>query len=235
MNKETLELLLRQNLSTVKEFVCLMFDKLKKEVETLKNGNSELKQSLMFTQAELEDLKKSSKEHSKMIANISKEDTSMIDIFKRLRAMEDYSKRNNIVVDGIPERNDENNEKLQASVVNLFKEKLSIDPDIEVVYRIGRTLGDRPRSVMIKLRQYKHRQECLNSASKKTNVFLNEDVSKATMQIRKDETEISDITFMEDEIESVFASMISGNKKYIIGCVYRPPHSDIKLFFGEIG
>ena len=237
MNKETLELLLRQNLSTVKEFVCLMFDTLKKEVETSINENRELKQSLMFTQAELEDLKKSSKEHSKMIANISKEDTSMIDFSERLRAMEDYSKRNNIVVDGIPERNDENNEKLQASVVNLFKEKLSIDPDIEVVYRIGRKMGDRPRSVMIKLRQYKHRQECLNSASKLrgTNVFLNEDVSKATMQIRKDETEISDITLMEDEIESVFASMISGNKKYIIGCVYRPPDSDIKLFLGEIG
>ena len=80
--------------------------------------------------------------------------------------MEDYSRRNNIVVDGIPERNDENNKQLQASVVNLFKVKLSIDPDIEVVHRIGRTLGDRPRSVMIKLRQYKHRQECLNSASK---------------------------------------------------------------------
>ena len=188
MNKETLELLLRQNLSTVKEFVSLMFDTLKKEVETLKNENSELKQSLMFTLAELEDLKKSSKEHSKMIANISEEDTSMSDISERLRAMEDYSRRTNIVVDGIPERNDENNEQLQASVANFFKEKLSIDPDIEVVHRIGRTLGDRPRSVMIKLRQYKHRQECLNSASKLrgTNVFLNEDVSKATMQIRKE-------------------------------------------------
>ena len=65
---------------------------------------------------------------------------------------------------------------------------ISIDPDIEVVHRIGRTLGDRPRSVMIKLRQYKHRQECLNSASKLrgTNVFLNEDVSKATMQISEE-------------------------------------------------
>ena len=84
MNKETLELLLRQNLSTVKEFVSLMFDTLKKEVETLKNENSELKQSLMFTQAELEDLKKSSKEHSKMIANNSEEDTSMSDISERL-------------------------------------------------------------------------------------------------------------------------------------------------------
>ena len=80
--------------------------------------------------------------------------------------------------------NDENNEQVQASVVNLFKEKLNI----EVVHRIGRTLGDRLRSVMIKLRQYKHRQECLYSASKLrgTNVFLNEDVSKANMQIRKE-------------------------------------------------
>ena len=47
-------------------------------------------------------------------------------------------------------------------------------------------------------------------------------------------TKISDITLMEDEIESVFASMISGNKKFIIGCVYRPPHSDIKLFLEKL-
>ena len=47
-------------------------------------------------------------------------------------------------------------------------------------------------------------------------------------------TKISDITLMKDEIDSVFASMISGNKKYIIGCVCRPPHSGIKLFLGKL-
>ena len=47
-------------------------------------------------------------------------------------------------------------------------------------------------------------------------------------------TKISDITLMEDEIESVFASMISGNKKYHR---LRLSPSSLRYYiaFGEIG
>ena len=77
MNKDTLELLLKQNLSTIKEFVSLMFDSLKKEISVLRSENNELKQSLTFTQAELSDLKKSSAEQGNLIASTIEQEASM--------------------------------------------------------------------------------------------------------------------------------------------------------------
>ena len=43
-------------------------------------------------------------------------------------------------------------------------------------------------------------------------------------------TRISDVTLMQSEIECVFANMVIRDEKYILGCVYRPPHSNIQSF-----
>ena len=50
MNRETIEVILQQNLYTIKEFVKLMFDTVVKDIDRLKHENSELKRSLEFTQ-----------------------------------------------------------------------------------------------------------------------------------------------------------------------------------------
>ena len=44
-------------------------------------------------------------------------------------------------------------------------------------------------------------------------------------------TIISEVTLMQSEIECVFASMVIRDEKYILGCVFRPPHSNIQSFF----
>ena len=41
---------------------------------------------------------------------------------ERIRAIEDYSRRNNVIVYGVPETKEENNEQLQAKIVNFFKD-----------------------------------------------------------------------------------------------------------------
>ena len=46
-------------------------------------------------------------------------------------------------------------------------------------------------------------------------------------------TIISEVTLMQSEIECVFASMVIRDEKYILGCVFRPPHSNIQSFFLE--
>ena len=68
-----------------------------------------------------------------------------------------------------------------------LQDKLQISPRIEKIPRIGTAKGDRPRSVIIKMQQFRDKQRCLRLASKlkSTNVYLNEDVSKATLEIRK--------------------------------------------------
>ena len=159
----------------------------------MRSENNDLKQNLTFTQAELSDLKKFSAEQGNRIDSTIEQETSMGNMSERIRAMEDYSRRNNVIVDGVPETKEENNEQLQAKIVRinsdkLFKDKLGIEPDIEVIHRIWKSEADRPKSVILKLRSFKDRQDVLNAASRLrgTNVYLNEDVSRATMQIRRE-------------------------------------------------
>ena len=132
-------------------------------------------------------------EQGNRIASTIEQETSMGNMSERIRAMEDYSRRNNVIVDGVPENKEENNEQLQAKIVRinsdkLFKDKLGIEPDIEVIHRIWKSEADRPKSVILKIRSFKDRQDVLSAASRLcgTNVYLNEDVSRATMQIRRE-------------------------------------------------
>ena len=65
MDRETIELIFRSNFNTVKDFVKLLVDPLRTEINKLKNDNEELKRSLEFAQAELDDVKKSFRDRSK--------------------------------------------------------------------------------------------------------------------------------------------------------------------------
>ena len=60
-------------------------------------------------------------------------------------------------------------------------------PEIDVVHRVGRAVSERPRAVIVKLKTFKVRQECLKRSPslKGTNIYINEDISKATHEIRK--------------------------------------------------
>ena len=52
---------------------------------------------------------------------------------------------------------------------------------------MGRAVSERPRAVIVKLKTFKVTQECLNRSPrlKGTNIYINEDISKATHEIMK--------------------------------------------------
>ena len=69
----------------------------------------------------------------------------------------------------------------------LLKEKLDFSPEIDVVHRMGKQLDNKPRPVIVRLRTFREKQECLKLSPKLkgTNIYINEDISKATLDIRK--------------------------------------------------
>ena len=89
MDLETVSAMLGQNLSTVKTFVQILFDKLNREVRDLKEENVELKRSLEFSQAEIADLKvivpdlRATKETEDLISELR----------NRMRVLEDFNRR----------------------------------------------------------------------------------------------------------------------------------------------
>ena len=129
MNKEMLEILLWQNLSTVKKFIGLMFDTIRKEIDTLKRENSDFKQSLLFMQEEVDDLKKS-RELSNGTSFGNANNTSGRNLSEELRNLEDHYSHSNVIIDGLHESEEESDGGLQSRVENLLKEKL--DDNLEM-------------------------------------------------------------------------------------------------------
>ena len=193
MDKKALETLLQQNLATTQSFVKMMFESLDKKITELRDENSDLKRSLEFSQKELEIAKKSIAEHETQFKNYSNLDKSYKDMSERLRSIEDHSRRNNLRVEGVTEIENENHERLQYHIQKMFSEKLKVDVSLESVHRIGGGPSDgrKPRALIAKLKTYAERQACLRSAAnlKGTNIYLNEDVSRATHEIRSSKME----------------------------------------------
>ena len=101
------------------------------------------------------------------------------DFSERVRSLEDCSRSSNIIIDGIPETNDESNERLQVDISKILSEKMKVTPKISTCHRIGNKTPSRNRPIIVKLSSQDDRNKCLRNAPKLkgTNIFINEDVS----------------------------------------------------------
>lgn len=97
------------------------------------------------------------------------------------------TRKNKLRIDGIPENAGENHEQIQKKVEAIIEEKMTIKMKLNCAIRIGKNDTTRkPRTIITKFDKYIDRQQCLRSAPKlkRSDVFLNEDVSKMTLQKR---------------------------------------------------
>ena len=194
MDMPTLELLFKENRSTVMEFVKMLFNDMKNEVADIRKENEELKKSLEFSQHKLDEASAAVVRQESELKELRSQLGSDVNIAERVRKLEDYSRRNNIIIDGIPERKDENEEVLLRDVNNLVSNKLDIEMDIDVCHRLGNKniSSNRPRPTIVRLASHSQRDKCLKSSHKLkgTNIFINEDVSKTTHEIRKSKLDL---------------------------------------------
>ena len=187
IDENTLKLLLDQNLSTIKSFVELITSKQEREISSLRQENIELQRSLEFTQSEVSSLKTEISElKNSMVANNSQ---NTQEISERVRTLEDRARVKNIRICGLTENEDENAEQTQNKVKKLLSEKLQINEvNVNAAFRVGqRTPGNEPRTIIAELPSVRDKVTCLKMSSrlKGTNVYVNEDVSRATQEIRK--------------------------------------------------
>ena len=194
MNKETINMLLDRQREDIKSFVKLFIEEVKNEVGELKKENDDVKRSLEFTQDMLETANSVIKDQQQRIEKLEAVHANSDGVSERLRTLEDYSRRNNIIVDGVMDEDGETAEKLQRDIEKLFSEKLDLKPAIDNIHRLGSKFNkrdSRPRSVIVKLTRFQDRQNCLKRSRllRGTNVYINEDVCRATADIRKQKLE----------------------------------------------
>ena len=108
--------------------------------------------------------------------------------------LEDRSRRNNLKVDGILETPGETWEDCEEKLQQVFQEKLGLECPIEIE-RAHLTSSrqnnpkneDNPRTIICNLLRYKDKVKILQKAKKLkgTNIFINVDFSRKTMELRK--------------------------------------------------
>ncbi|KAF2886645.1 hypothetical protein ILUMI_19529 [Ignelater luminosus] len=104
---------------------------------------------------------------------------------ERIDHLEQYSRRNNIRIFGMAEKQKEN---LEDSVIDIFEKKLNVyvpKEAIERIHRTGRDSEGKTRPVIIKFLSYKTRQQVLNNKKKLkgTNFIVYEDLTKTRLSI----------------------------------------------------
>ena len=104
--------------------------------------------------------------------------------------LEDRSRRNNLRINDIKEKDRETWENCEADVETLFREKLDTD-DRTIIERAGRTKKKKkknskqkqPRTIICRLLNYKDKESILLNCRKlkESNIFVNEDFSQETL------------------------------------------------------
>ncbi|XP_052130284.1 uncharacterized protein LOC127751197 [Frankliniella occidentalis] len=100
--------------------------------------------------------------------------------------LEQYGRRNNIRIFGVPEANSENTDDLVIDVarkINVTLEKWNIDRS----HRVGKAGGDRPRPILVKFTSYGARRAVFQAKKqlKSTRITIREDLTQARLSLMR--------------------------------------------------
>ncbi|XP_065654930.1 uncharacterized protein LOC136081533 [Hydra vulgaris] len=162
------------------------------KIKRLEKDVFDIKKSLNFHEELIEKKVKNnieSIEKKRFCKTEAHKNDEYIDFKKKLREIEDRSRRNNLRIDGIKENENETWSESEIKVIKLFKETLGVkNVRIEQAHRRGRRDAKTPRTIIIKQLDYKDKVEILKNSSKLKgeNIYINEDFCFETNLIRKD-------------------------------------------------
>ena len=121
--------LLQQQESNFKTVVDILVNNVNKRIDQLTKETQELKCSLQFSQRDIEDLTKNNErielESKSARTDIKTMCETMIKITDKADYLEGQSKRNNVVVDGIPETQNESWKETEDKVRSVITETSS--------------------------------------------------------------------------------------------------------------
>ena len=110
---------------------------------------------------------------------------------KKVDYLENQSRRNNLIFDGITEEFKESWADSERKVCKVLKDNLQIQdrPVIERAHRVGRIKPERNRPIVVKFLNYKDRESILLNARKLrgTSYSIREDLSEKVLAKRREQ------------------------------------------------
>ena len=156
---------------------------------TLTTDISELRNSLQFSQGQMEDMSNQQREQGKLIDNIkselAEERTVTCKLQRRVQKLEDklvtaetYSRKLNLIFGGLPEKDAEDPHALIHQLIN---DKMALSLDMYEIYkchRLGKVAKERSRPLLARFVRLSVRDKVLRNGGclKNTNVWVSEDV-----------------------------------------------------------
>ena len=184
--------LLESQEKAYKSAIEIITDQLYSKILALKSKVYNLKTSLEFTQAEVVELKGQvkifEKDKTKSNTKIEAVKHQINEPEKRTNCQEDYSRRNNLRINGMKERpGGETWEQTACMVSSLLQDKMQLlSVPQEQAHRVGRPLDDRPRPIVVRFERFIDRETTLRNASMLcgTGKFINEDLCSASQALK---------------------------------------------------
>ena len=158
-------------------------------LEKLNKETADLKISLETSQEIFEkkfqkvddNLSEQKQKHKEDINELWKDSNQLCE---RLRDLEDRSRCDDLRIDGMAEVENERWEQTEKVLQNLFKKKLQLENiSVERAHRVGNKEKNNKRTIV-----FKDKLKIISEAwkLKGTNISINEDYSKETLEIRKE-------------------------------------------------
>lgn len=177
----------------IKELIDTNVKHTNERLDQLSSDINDLKESLEFTEQDIDNkLVKVENELKDLKTDVKAIENDLLnadEVSDKLVELEDRSRRNNLRIDGIEESPDETWETCENKIKDVIKEKLDIETDVELdrCHRMGKKRGNRPRTLICRFTKFKDKQCVLSNARKLkgTNIYIYEDFSQDTMELRK--------------------------------------------------
>ncbi|CAH3171641.1 unnamed protein product [Porites lobata] len=143
----TLREMLQMQERMFKSFFDSIVTNLKARIASSEEETGDLKNSLEFSQKDIDDLKPSLLKLHELDSAIEEIQDDLDHQEEQMEYLENQSRRNNVRVDGIPEEDNETWEETEAKVKQVLKDELNLAsaPDIERAHRVGKS-SRRPAS-----------------------------------------------------------------------------------------
>ncbi|XP_057312049.1 uncharacterized protein LOC130652349 [Hydractinia symbiolongicarpus] len=181
--------LISSNLKITNEQIGELDKKLKEiasSYEAIQEEKRTLKNNLFGAIEKIKALEKDKRDIEESLTTTNrKEQLSIYE--EKLRHLEDRQRRNNLRIDGLEESESESWDDTEKKVVNLFEHKLGLsNVHVERAHRTGEKSNGKKRTIVLKLLDYKDKVNILNNSKKLkgTGIYVNEDCSTSTNQIR---------------------------------------------------
>lgn len=189
---EMMNQMLKQQREDFSAMVTGLMSSFNERYDKLKDAVTEIRVSLEYSQEDIAAIRDTIKLQNVAEKTINKELSSVQERLQEIEGTIDYlenqSRRNNLIFDGIPEGERETWQDSEDKVLEVLEDSMDLNNiTVERAHRVGRSNTHRGRSIVVKFLKFKDRETVLRNGKKLkgTSIYVREDFSEKILAKRR--------------------------------------------------